>query len=304
MRSSTHALTRRQACKGVLAGFSCLFSSVASEALEPNRSTAQTDAGSPSWLTLPPTPKLPKAARSGVVVVNGARIFFAQFGDGPPVLLLHGGLASSNYWGHQVRELAKSFSVTVMDTRGHGRSPVVSDDFSYAMFADDVAGLLDALKIPAVSIVGWSDGAITGLQFAISRPDRISKLFAFGANSSVSGLKKNGAKSRLFAAFGDRCKAEYALTSPAPEKWSQLLRGLRPMWRTQPEFTREMLGSIQIPTAVADGEHDELIRRQDTERMAREIPGARLIILPEVSHFAMLQNPAQFNAALTTFLTA
>jgi len=304
MRSTYHQLTRRQTCKGFLAGISYLFCGVASQAVEPNRTSLPTDAANPIWLTLPPTPTLPRADRSGVVSINDARIFFAQFGEGPPVLLLHGGLANSSYWGHQVRELSKTFAVTVMDTRGHGRSPVTSNDFSYVLFADDVARLLDILKIPTVSIVGWSDGAITGLQLAISKPDRISKLFAFGANSSINGLKKNGAKSRVFQAFADRCKAEYVVTSPSPEKWSQLLEGLRPMWRTQPEFTKQMLGSIKMPTVVSDGEYDELIRREETERMAREIPGARLSILPDVSHFAMLQNPAQFTAVLSKFLAA
>jgi pimeloyl-ACP methyl ester carboxylesterase len=304
MRSPYLQLTRRQTCKGFLAGISYVPLGGASQAIEPNRSSLRSDAADPIWLTLPPTPTLPRAPRSGVVSINDARIFFAQFGEGPPVLLLHGGLASSSYWGHQVRELSKKFSVTVMDTRGHGRSPVTSSAFSYVLFADDVARLLDILKISAVSIVGWSDGAITGLQLAISQPDRISKLFAFGANSSVSGLKKHGSKSPVFQAFAERCKAEYAITSPSPEKWSQLLHGLRPMWRTQPEFTKQMLASIKVPAAVSDGEYDELILREETERMAREIPSARLIILPDVSHFAMLQNPAQFTAVLTKFLTS
>ena len=76
------------------------------------------------------------------------------------------------------------------------------------------------------------------------------------------------------------------------------------MWRTQPEFTKQMLGSIKMPTVVSDGEYDELIRREETELMAREIPGARLLILPDVSHFAMLQNPSQFTAVLNKFLEA
>jgi pimeloyl-ACP methyl ester carboxylesterase len=108
----------------------------------------------------------------------------------------------------------------------------------------------------------------------------------------------------VFQAFAERCKAEYAILSPSPEKWPQLLHGLRPMWRTQPEFTKQMLASIKVPMAVSDGEYDELIQREETERMAREIPNARLIILPDVSHFAMLQKPAQFTAVLTKFLTS
>ncbi|MBV9628601.1 MAG: alpha/beta fold hydrolase, partial [Xanthobacteraceae bacterium] len=96
------------------------------------------------WLTLPPTPKLPPLRRSETVSVNGARIYFAQCGEaGPPVLMLHGGLGNSNYWGHQVAELAKQFAVTLMDTRGHGRSPVTSRAFSYGLFAQDAVALLD-----------------------------------------------------------------------------------------------------------------------------------------------------------------
>ena len=149
----------------------------------------------PQWLTLPPTPALPQGGQSGYAAVNGIKIWYATFGLGEPVILLHGGLANSNYWGRQVEQLAQIFSVTVMDTRGHGRSPVTSPSFSYDLFAKDVVDLLDFLKIPEVSVVGWSDGAITGLQLAMTKPDRISRLFAFGANSSLDGLKANGARS-------------------------------------------------------------------------------------------------------------
>ncbi len=191
-----------------------------------------------------------------------------------------------------------------MDTRGHGRSPVTSRSFSYGLFAEDVVGLLDFLKIPKISIVGWSDGAITGLQLAMTEPNRVSRLFAFGANCSVDGLKATGNRSQVFATFADRCRTEYPLLSPHPERWSQLVDGLRVMWRTQPNFTKEKLATVRLPITISDGEYDEIIKRDHTERMANAIPGARLVIQPGVSHFAMLQNPAQFNEAITESLTA
>jgi pimeloyl-ACP methyl ester carboxylesterase len=255
------------------------------------------------WFTLPPTPTLPQAARSGLATINGTSIFFAQFGAGPPVLLLHGGMANSNYWGSQIRELARTFSVIVMDTRGHGRSPLTSRSLSYALFAQDVIELLNFLEIPQVSLVGWSDGAITGLELVTKRPDRVAKLFAFGANSSVKGLRANGAKSPIFVMFGQRCKAEYALLSPQPEKWPQLLNGLRLMWRSEPNFTTQSLMGVRVPTLISLGEYDEIIRPDDNERLADAIPGARLVIQQAVSHFAMLQNPEQFNNAVVEFLT-
>ena len=268
---------------------------------ETKRKPAEVPPNAP-WLTLPPTPVLPAAARSGLATVNGVSVFHAQFGEGPPVVLLHGGLANSSWWGHQVAALARRFTVIVTDTRGHGRSPVMSRRFGYDTFAEDVAALMDTLQIPSAAVVGWSDGAITGLQLAMTRPDRVTKLFCFGANATVDGMKPGGATSRVFSLFAARCKAEYATLSPHPERWAQLVDGLRPIWRTQPAFTKAQMGRVKAPTAISDGEHDEIIKREHTAQMARDIPGAQLVILPQVSHFAMLQNPDQFNRAVIDFL--
>jgi pimeloyl-ACP methyl ester carboxylesterase len=255
-----------------------------------------------AWLTLPPTPELPATNRKKLFTVNGTRLFCARFGEGPPVLLLHGGLANAKYWGHQIQELARAHTVVVMDTRGHGQSPVASNKFSYRMFAEDAEALLNLLKIDRVAVVGWSDGAITGLQLAISRPERISRLFAFGANSSPDGLKPGGSKNQVFASYVARCRAEYSQLSPHPERWPQLVTGLGAMWRTEPNFTQAMLATIKLPVVISIGEHDEIIRRDHTERLAKLIRGARLMVQPGVSHFAMLQNPAQFNSAVVEFL--
>ena len=145
-------LTRREACTLLLTlGASTVagdaYSQTSTRAPEPKQPPrAKSGSAIPAWRTLPPTPALPAPTRSGMAAVNGTSVYYAQFGEGPPVLLLHGGLANSNYWGLQIGELAKEFSVLVMDTRGHGRSPVMSRDFSYRAFADDVAGLLDVLE--------------------------------------------------------------------------------------------------------------------------------------------------------------
>lgn len=240
-------------------------------------------------------------AAAGWAAVNGTSVYYAQFGEGPAVLLLHGGLANSNYWGLQIAELAKAFSVLVMDTRGHSRSPVMSRVFSYSAFADDVAALLDFLNIATVAIVGWSDGGVTGLELAMKRPDCVNKLFAFGANMNPAGYKATS--SPVFAEFTQRARSEYGRLSPHPERWAQLIGGLRAMWRTQPNFTPAMLGSVKVPTLICAGEHDEIIRRHHTEQMARLIPGARLVVQPDVSHFAMLQDPLRFNATMIEFLS-
>ena len=216
----SYKLTRRSIIK-VLGGFGVVGGLRQSDAQANGQSTKTTQeakAGNSQWLTLPPTPTLPGTPRKGIATINGTNIFYAQFGQGRPVLLLHGGLANSNYWGHQVEHLAESFLVIVMDTRGHGRSSVMSPSFSYSLFAEDTVGLLDFLEISQAAIVGWSDGAVTGLQLAMTKPSRVSKLFAFGANSSADGLKANGARSPTFVTFARRCHTEYALLSPHPER--------------------------------------------------------------------------------------
>src|SRR5215470_3342100 len=154
----------------------------------------------PPWLQLPPTPTLPKASKSGLAEVNGVKIWYATFGRGTPVILLHGGLANSNYWGRMVPELAARHQVIVMDSRGHGRSTRSSEPIGYDLMASDVLAVMDFLKIDKAAIVGWSDGAIIGLDIAINHPSRLTRLFAFAANSDPSGVA-DISKSDVFNAF-------------------------------------------------------------------------------------------------------
>jgi pimeloyl-ACP methyl ester carboxylesterase len=255
------------------------------------------------WMNLPPTPSLPKAVKSGLAPVNGIKVWFAEYGpaDGAPVILLHGGLGNSDYFGLQVPALAKKYRVIVMDSRGHGRSTRDSAAYGYDLMAEDVIGLLDYLKVKKAAVIGWSDGAILGLDIAIHHPDRISKLFAFAANSDPSGVA-DISTSTVFNAYIARTSAEYEMMSPTPKEYQAFLDQIGKMWASQPNFTKEQLGAITTPTWIVDGDHDEAIKRENTELMAGLIPGAGLLILPQVSHFAFLQDPNGFNAALLHFL--
>ena len=110
--------------------------------------TAQAaSAAEPQWMALPPTPTLPQATQSGLAPVNGIKIWYATFGKGEPVILLHGGLANSNYWGLLVRALAPKYRVIVMDSRGHGRSTRDDRPYGYDLMAADVIALMDFLKV-------------------------------------------------------------------------------------------------------------------------------------------------------------
>ncbi len=180
-------------------------------------STAAWAQRTPRWLELPDTPSLPTPQETGRAAVNGVSIWYATFGSGSPIVLLHGGLANSNYWGHQVPVLAQKYRVIVMDSRGHGRSTRDARPYGYDLMASDVIGVMDHLGIAKAAIVGWSDGAILGLDIAMNHPDRVSRLFAFAANSDPSGVK-DVAKSPVFNKFIARAEKEYAALSATPRE--------------------------------------------------------------------------------------
>ena len=263
-------------------------------------------ASAPRWSTLPPTPSLPPSPhRSGLADVNGIRIWHAVYGSGDEtVILLHGGLANGDYWGLQVPDLVRRYTVVLMDSRGHGRSTRDSRPFGYALMADDVVALLDHLGIGKAAVVGWSDGAIIGLDLAMRHATRVSRLFAFAANTDPSGVADHVDKNPTFAAYIARAGREYRKLSSTPDEYGAFLRVISRMWATQPNWTAADLATIRLPVLVADGDHDEAIRRPHTERIAAQIPGAQLLIMPKPSHFAFLQDPRQFTDAVTKFLAA
>jgi pimeloyl-ACP methyl ester carboxylesterase len=255
----------------------------------------------PQWLTLPPTPSLPPATESGYAPVNGIKIWYAEFGRGAPVILLHGGLANSNYWGKLVPALSPRYRVIVMDGRGHGRSSRDDKPYGYDLMASDVVALMDYLKIGKAALIGWSDGAIIGLDIAMQHPERLSKLFAFAANSDPSAVK-DVEHDPVFSAFISRARSEYEKLSPTPKEYDAFLRQITKMWESEPHWTAADLAAIKVPTWIVDADHDEAIKRDNTLFMADSIPGSGLLIQPEVSHFSFLQDPQQFNADVLHFL--
>jgi pimeloyl-ACP methyl ester carboxylesterase len=258
------------------------------------------------WETLPPMPPLPPHTVGRHLEVDGARIWYAEWGGQsarPPVLLLHGGFGNANYFGRLIPVLVKhGYYVIAMDSRGHGRSTRSVAPMTYHLMAEDVIGLLDHLRIARVNLVGWSDGGCTGFDLALNHPDRLAGLFAFGANADVSGDREGFDKSPVFAAYLKRTPDEYRELSPTPDQWGAFSAAVGKMWDTLPAFSADQLRSIKVPTVIADGEYDEAIKQSHDRYMAETIPGARLAILPNVSHFAMLQNPQEFDAAVLDFL--
>jgi pimeloyl-ACP methyl ester carboxylesterase len=254
------------------------------------------------WESLPPTPAPIPTDRSGQAQINGISVHYAIYGHGSPVIFLHGGLANADYWGNQVSAVAAHHTVILMDSRGHGRSARDARPYGYDLMADDVVALMDDLKLAKADIVGWSDGGILGIDLAMRYKQRVGKVFAFAANTATSGVKEGVEKNPTFAAYIERAGHEYEKQSATPKQYDAFVGQISKMWTEQPNWSDAQLKAIDTPVLVVDGDHDEAIKREHTDYIAATIPHAGLLILPNTSHFAFLQDPRQFNFAILHFL--
>ena len=245
---------------------------------------------------------LPDSATQGYLEHDGARIWYAAYGSGAPVILLHGGLGHSGNWGYQVPALLESgYQAIVIDSRGHGRSTRDERPYSYELMASDVLAVMKHLQLEKAALVGWSDGACTSLVLANSTPSRVAGVFFFACNMDPSGTKEFELVPTVQRCFNRHVK-DYAQLSPVPDKFDEFSEAVGLMQRTQPNYSVQDLAQIRVPVAIVQSEFDEFIKREHAEYLARSIPDAEYVFLPGVSHFAPLQRPEQFNRAMLTFL--
>jgi pimeloyl-ACP methyl ester carboxylesterase len=244
---------------------------------------------------------LPAADDQGYVEHEGARIWYAAYGSGPAVILLHGGLGHSGNWGYQVPALVKSgYRAVLIDSRGHGRSTRDARPFSYELMASDVLAVMDALRLAKAGFVGWSDGACTALILAAQTASRVAGVFFFACNMDPSGVKPFEASPTLNRCFSRHTK-DYAQLSATPEHFKDFVEDVSLMQRTQPNYSARDLAGISVPVLIVQSEQDEFIKREHAEYLAQAIPDAEFLLLNGVSHFAPLQRPGQFNAAILEF---
>lgn len=254
------------------------------------------------WMTIPAAPAMPAPVATGMAPVNGIEMYYATFGAGEPVLLIHGGLGHADLWANQVADLMQDHLVIVADSRGHGRSTRNADPFGYDLMTEDFVALLDYLKVDKVDLVGWSDGGIIGLDMAMTHPERLVSVFAHAGNITTDGVDPTVSEDAVFGAYIGNMAADYSRLSPTPDQFDAFVGQISEMWATQPNWTDAQVAAITVPVAIVVGEHDEAILPAHSQKMASLIPGSELVILPAVSHFAMLQDPAGYTAAVRAFI--
>lgn len=246
---------------------------------------------------------LPSANEQGYVEHDGARIWYATYGSGPPVVLLHGGLGHGGNWGYQVPALVDAgYRAVLVDSRGHGRSTRDARPYKYELMASDVLAVMDTLKLQRAAVVGWSDGACVALILAMQAPARVAGVFFFGCNMDPSGTKDILEPGPILERCFARHAKDYAQLSATPDQFKAFVAAVTQMMQTEPNYSAHDLAAIGVPVAIVQSEHDEFIKREHAEYLARSIPGAELIVLPDVSHFAPLQRPDEFNRVVRAFV--
>lgn len=251
-------------------------------------------------------PPLPKPPQSGAVANDNARIWYTAWGDKdrPPVLLLHGGLGNAGNWVYQVPALvAAGYRVVAIDSRGQGRSTRDDQRYSYQLMAGDTRAVMDALGIDKAAVVGWSDGAATGIVMAHDTPERVAGVFIFACCIDETGLNPFRATPVIDRIYNHHVR-DYLALSPTPTlaDFERMRDDLGPMQQGEPNYSAAQMATIRVPVWGVVGDRDEFIKADHVRYIADSIPGARFVLLPGVSHFAPLQRPDAFNGAVLEFL--
>lgn len=225
--------------------------------------------------------------------VNGIRIYYEEYGEGEPLLLLHGNSSSINLFEKQIPEFSKQFRVIAVDTRGQGRSGEDGKTYTYDLFADDMNALLDHLHLDSVNILGWSDGGNTGLIMAMKYPNKVKRLVSMGANVFIDNTVVDKSIFKLLNKERKELTGDTLYTSQNRLRLIKLLL-------TEPKHSFEELKIIKCPVLVVAGEKD-VIKEGHTKAIAASIPNSTLLIASGETHYYPSENPRTFNAAVIDF---
>lgn len=234
------------------------------------------------------------------VTINGAKIYYEEYGAGEPLLLIHGNGADIKSMGNQIDYFKTKYRVIVADSRGQGKSELKTDSLTYKQIAEDWNGLVDYLKLDSINIIGWSDGGIVGLKMAIAGKSKIKKLVAMGAN-----LRPDTSAIHSWAVefIMETLKMVHAniQEQDTTADWN-LQKQLFGLMANQPNIPIEDLSKIEAKVLIIAGDED-IIRNIHSVEMYENIPQAHLSILPGDTHFTPASNPELFNEIVNRFLS-
>jgi 3-oxoadipate enol-lactonase len=260
-------------------------------------------------------------AAMSVAEVRGQRIFYSDTGGGTlPLVLSHGFLMDSDMFDAQVRSLRNRHRVITWDQRGHGRTVTADDPFTYWDSAEDLAGLLDALKINRAVFGGMSQGGFVSMRFALAHPERTAALILIDSQSGLEDPDKIGQYDLMHDVWVGSGAADQLLEMTAAiiignrrpesqayiEKWKELEPSrLTPIYRTliDRDDITPRLGELHMPVLVIHGTEDVAIEMAKAEQLCDNLPGCRGVVRIEgAGHASNLTHPEPVNKAISEFL--
>jgi pimeloyl-ACP methyl ester carboxylesterase len=250
------------------------------------------------------TNKIKFGSNNGSVInINGKNIYYEEYGQGVPLLLLSGGgiNRSISDFGKCIPELSKHYRVIAPDTPGQGRSEQ-TDSLSYNLLTDFMSQLIDTLKIDSGYVMGWSDGAIVSLLLADRRADKIKKIIAVGANNGMRGfvlpdgfpLDSVKIPSLEYWATSNNKDIEWYNTLTPKKDWRKMVNNINMMVYEKEYFPTSAYGSINIPVMIVLGDHDDISIEHGLE-MHRLIKNSQYCILPNTTHEIFAERPDLIN---------
>ncbi|MBX9808334.1 MAG: alpha/beta hydrolase [Flavobacteriaceae bacterium] len=226
------------------------------------------------------------------VDVNGVKLYYKIYGKGEPLLMIHGNGGSFACFENQVKEFSKHFKVILVDCRGRGNSTYQKGvELTFDLQVEDINLFLDELNIPKTNILGWSDGGIIGLILAIKHPEKVNKLVTSGANIFPEGV----------IYFEDMKKNAVDLEAKNANHENDLAIDLNNLDLKYPNLNFNNLNVIKSKSLIIAGDHD-MIKSDHTIKIYESIPNAQLVILPNSSHSALIENSKLFNEIVLHFL--
>ena len=243
-------------------------------------------------------------ATTGYAPVHGLKMYYEIHGTGDPVVLLHGSFMTiTNNWAAMIPRLSKSRQVIAVEMQGHGRTADIDRDFSYDNLADDVAAVLDHLKIKPADLLGYSLGGGVAMEVAIRHPEKVRKVVSISAAFRHDGLVKEAVEAfprsepGMFKA--SPIETEYRKLSPTPDNFDTFVKRVVQMAITPYDFGAEQLKATKAPILFIHGDADG-VRLDHISEMFRlkggEIHGdlrprseSRLAILPNTTHVTLME---------------
>jgi pimeloyl-ACP methyl ester carboxylesterase len=246
----------------------------------------------------------------GYARVGGLDMYYEVHGDGPPLVLLHGGLHSIELtFGKVLPALAASRRVIAAELQGHGRTADTDRPLTWPALAADVVGLLDLLGVERADVFGFSLGGLVATQLAISHPGRVRRLVLASSEIRPDGSYDDVRDPALFAASTRmpteadfaRMRAEYLRLAPDPDHFAAFQQKLGTAVGTFPGWPAEEVAAITAPALVLVGDND-FVRVDHADEIRRLIPGSQLAVLPGTTHVQVPDRPELLVPLVTRFL--